>query len=270
MNTSDFLRDVVDPALDALSGICHRSMNADEARVMTLAIALQESALKDRRQVGGGPARSFWQFESGGGCVGVMTHKASAGPAMDVCKILLVPFERADVFEALAWHDHLSAAFARLLLFTDAAPLPALGDVDGAWEYYLRNWRPGKPHPDVWPGNYARAMQAVRGSRLDAAAPPPVDPAMRSLPPMLEATVVEPAPNAAAPATMAKPNVKTSEFWMMLGGAALTLAPMLLPVVDRYADGASGLSGGMLFAAGVVRSLLKMVVAYSATRGVRT
>lgn len=267
MNTTDFLRDVVDPSLDALNAICHRSMDSDEARVLLLAIALQESAIAHRRQIGG-PARGYWQFESGGGCAGVMSHKATAGPAMDVCKALDVPFEKDDIFEALAWHDHLAAAFARLLLYSDPDPLPAVGNVEGAWQTYLSIWRPGKPHPDVWPGNYARAMQAVRGSRLDAAMPP-AEPAMRSLPPMLEATVVEPATKPPGP-TMAKPNRKTSEFWLMVGGAALTFAPMLLPVVDRYADGAAGWSGGMLFVAGVVRSLLKMVVAYSATRGVRS
>lgn len=269
MNTTDFLRDVVDPSLDALSGICHRSMNADEARVIMVAIGLQESALTYRRQVGG-PARGWFQFESGGGCKGVMTHKASAGPAMDVCKILAVPFEQADVFEALAWHDHLSAAFARLLLFTDAAPLPALGDVDGAWEYYLRNWRPGKPHPDVWPGNYARAMQAVRGSRLDAAVPP-VEPAMRTLPPMIEGVIVEDKPRPEpVKATPIKPNVKTTEFWSMALGVVLLVAPAVLPFVDTAADSAMTNGGLAALGLGAARTLLKMVVAYSATQGVKS
>jgi hypothetical protein len=37
---------------------------------------------------------------------------------------LLVPFEPATVFEAMAWHDVLAAAMARLLLWTDPAELP--------------------------------------------------------------------------------------------------------------------------------------------------
>ncbi len=40
---------------------------------------------------------------------------------------------------------HETGVFARLLLWTDAKPLPAIGDEQGAWDYYLRNWRPGKP-----------------------------------------------------------------------------------------------------------------------------
>ena len=46
--------------------------------------------------------------------------------------------------EALACHDALSGAFARLLLRTVPAPLPSLSNRDGAWEYYLRLWRPGE------------------------------------------------------------------------------------------------------------------------------
>ena len=26
----------------------------------------------------------------------------------------------------------------------------AVDDADGAWECYLRTWRPGKPHPETW------------------------------------------------------------------------------------------------------------------------
>ncbi len=55
----------------------------------------------------------------------------------------------------------LAAAFARLLLLTDAKPLPQIGDVQGAWAYYVRNWRPGKPHPDTWPGLYKQAQAAL-------------------------------------------------------------------------------------------------------------
>jgi hypothetical protein len=57
-----------------------------------------------------------------------------------------------------------AATMARLLLFTDAEPLPRLGDADGSWNYYLRNWRPGKPHPKTWRALYDAATASVRGS----------------------------------------------------------------------------------------------------------
>jgi hypothetical protein len=65
------------------------------------------------------------------------------------------------VHEALAWNGPLAAAFARWLLYTDPAPLPKIGAENGAWNYYLRNWRPGKPHPETWPANYKLAVDTV-------------------------------------------------------------------------------------------------------------
>ena len=50
--------DILDPAAKLLPG-----MDSAKARVMLLAIGLQESRFEHRRQIGG-PARGFWQFES--------------------------------------------------------------------------------------------------------------------------------------------------------------------------------------------------------------
>jgi hypothetical protein len=33
--------------------------------------------------------------------------------------------------------------------------------VDAAWDYYLRNWRPGKPHPERWSVNHGAACEAL-------------------------------------------------------------------------------------------------------------
>lgn len=171
-----FLSDIIDPACEALTAITGRNMGTDEARVMLLAIALQESALAHRRQVGQGGkilptlARGWWQFESGGGVKGVMAHEATSEPAKAVCEALVVPWGQQDIHEALAWHDHLAAAFARLLLYSDAKPLPEIGAQDEAWAYYLRNWRPGKPHPDRWAEVYPAAVEAVRGAPLPVTA----------------------------------------------------------------------------------------------------
>ncbi len=58
----------------------------------------------------------------------------------------------------------LACAFARLLLFTDPRPLPALGNPQAAWDYYVRNWRPGKPHRDTWDALYAKALATIRNT----------------------------------------------------------------------------------------------------------
>lgn len=161
----DFLVDIIDPPLLALSEAMGRSMATDEARSMLLAIAMQESNLEYRKQVGG-PARGWWQFEKMGGTNGVLTHASSAEAAKAVCAALYVPATVVAVYEAIAWHDHLAAAFARLLLFTDAKPLPPVGDEDEAWDCYTRSWRPGKPHRDRWAKAYPLAVNIVIEEKL--------------------------------------------------------------------------------------------------------
>lgn len=153
-------------AIDCAMAILPASMDSPEARIMLRAIGLQESRLKARVQIVDGkpigPAHGFWQFEKGGGVRGVLTHPATKRLAQSVCLARGVNGDPKSVWDALAVDDCLAAAFARLLLFTDPAPLPAIGDVSGAWEYYLRVWRPGKPHFKTWPDLYRRAMEFKR------------------------------------------------------------------------------------------------------------
>lgn len=135
-------------------------LDTPESRVMLLAIGLQESRFTHRRQIGG-PARGFWQFERGGGVRGVLNHPASKAMATAVCRELKVGCNAADVYRELDQSDLLSGAFARLLLYTDPAPLPAIGETQEAWALYERTWRPGQPHPEMWPDLYAQAALAV-------------------------------------------------------------------------------------------------------------
>lgn len=152
-----FLTTIVNPALALLAELAAIRVD-DAARVEVMAIAGQESDWKARRQIGG-PARSYWQFEKGGGVAGLFgsTPKQLAA----VCAYLDIPFDATTVFEAMAWNDTLACCMARLLLWTDPAPLPAVGDVNDAWAYYQRNWRPGAPHPEVWPTKYQTAAQLI-------------------------------------------------------------------------------------------------------------
>ncbi len=157
MNVSDFLHKIVDPSLAFAAGITQIPVT-DAARVLVMTIAGQESDWRERRQIGG-PARSYWQFEEGGGVVGLF--HAVPQKLRAVCDALDIPYDTNTVFEAMAWNDTLACSMARLLLWTDSAPLPALHDKDGAWAYYLRNWRPGAPHPAVWSGRYDQSLAAM-------------------------------------------------------------------------------------------------------------
>ena len=141
------------------------AMDTKEARVMLLAIGLQESGLTARVQIvnggGRGPARGLWQFESGGGCAGVLRHQASRYWMYRVCEARGVDPKPVALWDALAKDDALAAAAARLLMFTDAKRLPAIGDQHAAWALYLRVWRPGKPHVDRFDINYPQAVAAL-------------------------------------------------------------------------------------------------------------
>ena len=147
------------------------SMDSREARVMLLAIGLQESRFTHRYQVvqgkpgSKGPARGFWQFERAGGVAGVLGYNAGrpnvAATARAIAKRRGVAANANDVWLALEHDDVLACAFARLLLRTDPHPLPALGDTKGAWDLYMRTWRPGKPHQTTWRAFYEQAMEST-------------------------------------------------------------------------------------------------------------
>lgn len=158
MTLTDIIKTAINPAL----AILPMGMDSPKARVMLLATGLQESRFEYRRQMGNGPARGFWQFERGGGVMGVLCHTATKALALDVCKARDVPPDSSLVHARLEFDDVLAAAFARLLLWADRAPLPGVdADHETAWQCYLRNWRPGRPHRETWDAFHAQARAQV-------------------------------------------------------------------------------------------------------------
>lgn len=151
------LREAIDPALQILAS--YGVARIAPARQMLLAIAGQEAGWTARRQMGGGPARGLWQFERGGGVVGVLSHPASQHHAARLCAARGVMPVAPEVWVALEGDDILAAGIARLLLLTDPAPLPE--DEAAGWAVYLRCWRPGKPHPDRWPRCWQTAREVI-------------------------------------------------------------------------------------------------------------
>ena len=150
-------------------------MTSPQAELMLLAIGLQESELKYRRQHGNGPARSLWQAERGGGMVAGLLgfHNQDVQDlARGLCAVRGVLAQPRAVWEAIEHDDVLAAGLARLLLFTDPARLPGLGDEEGAWQLYLRTWRPGAHSRgdaaakaslrQKWAKNYGKALEAVQ------------------------------------------------------------------------------------------------------------
>ena len=151
---------IIEYAINPAMALLPPKMTSDKATVMLLAIGLQESRLTHRKQIGG-PAKSFLQFESGGGVKGAMTHSASSSSAQSLCQALAVPFERPAIFQAMEFNDVLAFGLGRLLLYTDPKALPEIGDAQAAWDLYQRVWRPGKPHRQTWDELYATACKVV-------------------------------------------------------------------------------------------------------------
>ncbi|EIF30984.1 hypothetical protein BCh11DRAFT_06496 [Burkholderia sp. Ch1-1] len=161
MTLSDVISTAIAPALALLPA----QMDTPQARVMLLSIGLQESRFTARQQ-DGGPAHSFWQFEEGtaaskGGVWGLYLHSASAYWLSGLCDSQGVSFDPASIYNAIVQNDVLAAGCARLMLFTDPRKLPAVDDVQGSWQTYVRVWNPGKPKPDTWPALHAQAVAAV-------------------------------------------------------------------------------------------------------------
>lgn len=141
------------------------TMRTAHAKVLLYATSRQENPKRLPKQVGG-PAVGDYQFESGGGVKGVLEHPWTAALAASVCKARGIAASRLTVYEALQHDPVLAAAFARLLYYTDPGRIPAVCDEQGAWEVYLRTWRPGafKRQPEElrakWSKSYNDAMVA--------------------------------------------------------------------------------------------------------------
>ena len=172
-----FLREVVNPALEYLP----RHLTSDKAKVMLVAICLQESALKSRWQIlndgGKGPARGLPQFEMGsklygGGVWGLYKHRASHELLRQLCRDHDVNFEPRAIWSIMEHNDLFAVGCARALLWTDAKPLPEADDEEGSWKLYAeRVWRPGAYTNGTeearqklrakWARNHAKAREVV-------------------------------------------------------------------------------------------------------------
>ncbi|MFY4004882.1 hypothetical protein [Achromobacter denitrificans] len=162
------LKIALDTAITPALALLPAKMDTPEARIMLLAIGLQESRFEHRRQLVGspprpvGPAKSFWQAEQGGGMVhGVRLHAATSATAARLYQARGVSPRDAAIWDAIEHDDVLAAGLARLLLWSDPGRLPPVGDEQGAWAQYLRTWRPGKPHPETWPDLYRQSVSEV-------------------------------------------------------------------------------------------------------------
>ncbi len=125
------LKTITETAITPALALLPATMDTPAARVMLLAIGLQEGRFS-------------------------RDHLAT------LCKARSVAGDPDAIYAALEYDDVLAAGVARLLLWTDPKALPPVGDADAGWALYLRTWRPGKPHPQTWPDLYRQAAAQVQ------------------------------------------------------------------------------------------------------------
>lgn len=146
----------------AAYAILPASLRSPAATAMVLAVGLQESQFFRRRQMGGGPARGFWQFERGG-LKGVMEHPKSQPMVLSVLSTLRCASSLDGCFDALEFNDTLAFALARLLLYTIPHSLPESNQANEGWSQYSgkQGWNPGDPKRATWDGHFSRAWDLV-------------------------------------------------------------------------------------------------------------
>jgi hypothetical protein len=155
-----FLAETLDPGLSWMASVLADHLASDEARVLLLAIAGQESGWRNIAQRGGGPGRGPFQMEPET-TREILANPVSAEKAKRLCRAAGVLPVGSAVYIVLLARPLLAVAFARLDLWCDPFALPRLGEAEEAWTTYLRVWRPGAPGPDRWGVNYQAALAAV-------------------------------------------------------------------------------------------------------------
>lgn len=155
-----FLSSIIEPAVIKVAPILGM-MDSPRARGLLLKIAGVESAFTDRIQKPVGYAHGFWQCEKYGAVANVLGG-ITRPPFLKVCLACGVDPNVTAVFAAIVTNDALAYAVARLNLWPDPAPLPAIADEAGGWDYYKRIWRPGKPDRHRWAAVHAQVIGILR------------------------------------------------------------------------------------------------------------
>lgn len=140
------------------------------AMVQIVATALQESTCRFRKQVPTGPARSYLQIETPTAMAAYRKDKYLGAELMNL-NLSMTTLQKtgreamlasAYMAQVVELNDIAAVLVGRAIMWLDPHPLPALGDHAGAWKFYNEfTWRPGKPHPELWPENYLEATEIV-------------------------------------------------------------------------------------------------------------
>lgn len=174
-----FRRAVIMPGLDQLATVINeedggfawadRLCFVPQLQVMLLAVALQESRLEHRVQIGSlgqelpQHARGWWQCERSG-CSAVLNNAQTAWLHKALVAYGLSDPTTTKLHELVRDVDVIAVWTARALLWAVPQPLPDMrhDQREVAWEQYLLGWNPGKPRKAAWMSNWSTAVVTVR------------------------------------------------------------------------------------------------------------
>ena len=155
MRPSDFVVRVIRPALTTIA------LDGPGAEQLLLGTALQETGLRNIRQIGGGPALGYFQIEPA-------THDDIWKNFLKYRVLLaakvkrLLPAGSDAVPEQLIQCPQYAAAIARIIYLRAPGALPAPEDVDAQAAYYKQyyNTAQGAATAAQYVSNWSRAMMA--------------------------------------------------------------------------------------------------------------
>ena len=157
----EYLQQILIPALSWFHKVVPSIPASEAEQLMLTVIPGQESDWSNVQQANGGIARGFYQQQQNN-LDDILSNRATDAKAIMVCTTLGVQPTAAAVYAALLGNTKLQVAFARLGLWADPEPLPAVGDELAAWDTYLRCWRPGAPARARWAEVYPQALAAIQ------------------------------------------------------------------------------------------------------------
>jgi len=145
---SEKLERTIEHCNDTLSYLTGKSVfSSESAKVLMLMIAAHESGgFVHTRQIGGGPAKSYWQIEP-------ETHE----DVLDYCQRkypevakFMVYTCNGDYLTALETNPYYGALVTRMRLWIKPEPLPDVCDLASLSEYAKQHWNTylGKAEPE--------------------------------------------------------------------------------------------------------------------------
>jgi hypothetical protein len=136
LTPSEFRSDIIDPTLKLLDLYSPASSN------LLLGTALVESKLVHRRQLGGGPARGYFQIEPATFRDVYGRYLKNKPRLLGIVNSLLTEAGVAPV-EQLYLNDRLGCAIARIRYLYDPKPLPDADDIPALAECWVRVYNAG-------------------------------------------------------------------------------------------------------------------------------